>query len=112
MSLKRKKPVDEDFEEYDDVDMLETSENEEDFSDDEVLRFNDENKLSDDENELEGNDHGLEDDDHELEGDDDIPKTHLMSRRTLTMIRVMIRVKSLIITVKMTDSISSIVQKS
>ncbi|QLI72229.1 uncharacterized protein G6M90_00g086910 [Metarhizium brunneum] len=38
MSLKRKKPVDEDFEQYDDVDMLETSENEEDFSEDKVLR--------------------------------------------------------------------------
>ncbi|KJK76775.1 hypothetical protein H634G_07816 [Metarhizium anisopliae BRIP 53293] len=37
MSLKRKKPVDEDFEEYDDVDMLETSESEEDFSEVKVL---------------------------------------------------------------------------
>jgi hypothetical protein len=47
------------------------------ISDDEVLRFDDENELSDDENEPEGDDHGLEDDDHELEGDDDIPEDPL-----------------------------------
>lgn len=43
--------------------MLETSENEEDLSNDEVLRFDDENEPSDNEN--------------ELEGDDDIPEDTL-----------------------------------
>jgi hypothetical protein len=106
------KLVDEGSEEYDGVDMLETSENEEDFSDYEVLRSEDDENISENENDL-SNDEVLRfDDENELEDDDDIPKTHSMSWRTLTMIRVMIRVKSLIITLKMRDSISSIMQKS
>ncbi|KAH6955709.1 hypothetical protein BKA56DRAFT_625176 [Ilyonectria sp. MPI-CAGE-AT-0026] len=64
--------------------MLETSENEEDFSDDEILRSEDDKDISENDNDLSDDEvlrfddeNELEGDDHELEGDDYIPKDPL-----------------------------------